>query len=802
MSKLKSLWMQFLQDFSAIFRRELALFRGRPLLWGAVLLIAIIPALYEVIYLSSVWDPYGNLKKIPVALVSLDTGTVYRKKDVHFGRDIVQDLQKDPPFKWQMYPSAELARAAVRKGDVYFAVILPKNLSKHAVEGKTTAEIEVYISEGSSFVASSIGKRFGQQLAQTVNDKLNVERWTGVLGSEDDVSNGFQSLRSNTKKLLDGAQKLAIGSQQLQNGSQKLANGLQTASSGAQQLTTGSQSLGQNVGKLTDGVQQLQAGVQKIQAGLPNQKQLASFQSGAQQLADGNQKLSTGLQQLAQGSQSLAQNSQALSQGLVQLDAGIGKVASGQQQLSSGLTQLNSGSQQLNLGQAKLLKGFEPLQAGLTQLSTGYAQLNAGLSSSGSPLVSSANSLYAGFAPVQAGSEQLQAATAQLTTGSQTLSDASQKLSAAATQLDKGSQSLVIASQKASTGAAQLAAGNQTLSDQLAPAGNAATQLATGANRISRASQDLGNGLNKLGDGLNTLNSTFPSPQNLDALGTGAQTLSSKTAELAQGLNQLQDGANSLNSGAQSLQDGSQKLQNGLQKLYDNIPSHIDGLGGNAQNLSLSVTSKTVVTAAVGNNGRAFTPYFVALSLWVGAVMTTFVFQYLLLSDAFKETSQGARLAAKWVIPSSIVVVQTVAIVITVRYILNIPIANLAGFWLILLVAGFAFMAVIVAMLSLLGDAGRLLAVVILIFQLAASGGTYPIETTPSLFQSVHQYMPVTDMIQALRALLFGSYDGDWMQYVWRLLATGLIALAAAWLLGRSRWKYTPDELYGPGINV
>src|SRR5580693_377912 len=91
---------------------ELALFR-RPMFVLSVLAIVVVPSLYAVFYISSFWDPYGHLDRLPAALVNLDRGTSVDGRDVNLGNDIVSNFKAKPPFRFVYLPSVAAADEAL-----------------------------------------------------------------------------------------------------------------------------------------------------------------------------------------------------------------------------------------------------------------------------------------------------------------------------------------------------------------------------------------------------------------------------------------------------------------------------------------------------------------------------------------------------------------------------------------------------------------------------------------------------------------------------------------------------------------
>ena len=60
--------------------------------------ISLIPALYNIIFLSSMWDPYGQLSDLSVAVVNHDNEAYYNGNSMSIGKDMVSSLLQNRPF--------------------------------------------------------------------------------------------------------------------------------------------------------------------------------------------------------------------------------------------------------------------------------------------------------------------------------------------------------------------------------------------------------------------------------------------------------------------------------------------------------------------------------------------------------------------------------------------------------------------------------------------------------------------------------------------------------------------------------
>jgi putative membrane protein len=163
---LKTLLKQVL----AIIRLENSFYlRDRRLLIVAAA-VTLVPAIYVVIFLASVWDPAGHSDALRVALVNQDRDTSYRDQTFNIGRELADALKTKKTFHFIDGEDDELARRMVRRGKVAFAIIIPENFSANALPGNEVGagKIEVYTSEGNSYQAATIARQFASELSDCV----------------------------------------------------------------------------------------------------------------------------------------------------------------------------------------------------------------------------------------------------------------------------------------------------------------------------------------------------------------------------------------------------------------------------------------------------------------------------------------------------------------------------------------------------------------------------------------------------------------------------------------------------------
>lgn len=221
----------------------------------------------------------------------------------------------------------------------------------------------------------------------------------------------------------------------------------------------------------------------------------------------------------------------------------------------------------------------------------------------------------------------------------------------------------------------------------------------------------------------------------------------------------MQEGINQLASGTKDLKSGISELQNGSKELNDKLKEGSDKISNNLKNSSSdmgSFVSEPVETSSetinpVSNYGTGFAPYFIPLSLWVGATMMFFVITEK--TDENIEARSWEIVVGKYLSYAFIGILQAVFVSITVL-ILGVNVTSVEGLFAINIFMSLSFIAINQGLIFILGNAGRLLSIVLLILQLTSCGGTFPLETEPSFFRVLNPIMPYTYCTQALREII------------------------------------------------
>jgi len=406
--------MRLFLQILTIARLEAAYYACHPRLLAAAAAVALIPALYSVLYLSSIWDPAANMGQLSVALVNLDRGLSYREHQFNVGQEVTARLKAKHQFGFIDQPDEAAARAQVRDGKLAFALIIPADFSSNAIPGAEAGagKLVVYTSEGNSYQSAGLARRFASELGHEVNESLNERRWALVLSST------LGSQRS--------MERLHQGVQQLQQGAQELAKGTAQTAAGSETLSAGAGRLQQGVTQLSAGTRELGTAVRTLESKRPRGSELNRLKSGAEALAAGHGELGPGLTELQSGTQQMQTSvrsfrEQAAANPLLgpAVTPGLDQLALGLSGLDNGLRSAAAGQQKLAEGAGRLSEGVGTLVTGVTAMGNGVRAIAAKLpeDSQLDELASGAKSLAASSVALAAGSSQVNEGAWRLSAG-------------------------------------------------------------------------------------------------------------------------------------------------------------------------------------------------------------------------------------------------------------------------------------------------------------------------------------------------------------------------------------------------
>ncbi len=615
-----------------MFKEWKAIFK-KPTFIIVMIGISLIPALYNIIFLSSMWDPYGQLSDLPVAVVNNDKEASYNGNTMAIGKDMVSNLKENKTLDFHFVDEEE-GKKGLEDGDYYMVVTLPSDLSEKAASILTDypeqMQIDYQTSSGHSFIASKMSDSAMTQLKQNVSTNVTETYTKALFNKMVELKDGMSQAASGSEKLTDGANQLVTGSQTLTTNLHSLADSSLTFSNGTEQFTKG-------LSSYVSGVEQLHLGLGTFNSGLVTYTGAVSqLDSGLGQLASKSPELVRGINQLYTGVESYTGGVSQLNAGLNKFSSGVSAYTNGVGNLATGANQLSNQSATLRMGVEQLSEGIQQLSSKLdasseqkdqiNQLSSGLNQLNQAiqnidvgdtkqLSSVLSNIVSLSNQML-----VSAQSEKattlanIQSTAAYQSLTSEQQAEISASVSQNSTDSIQSAQSIIALVQGlqgslenlqnqssnlstlknqanqvlpiASTSLTGLSSGlteiQGAVTSKLVPASQSITsgvkayttgvdKVSQGASQLSEKNSTLTGSLDQLVSGSNTLT------QKSSSLTAGVGQLVEKTPELVSGIEKLSTGSNQLNQKSQELMAGVDKLQSGSGQLADKSSQLLSG---------------------------------------------------------------------------------------------------------------------------------------------------------------------------------------------------------------------------------
>ena len=627
--------------------------------WIQIVLVALIliPSIYTVVFLGSMWDPYGNSGDLPVAVVNKDKAVEYNDKKLDVGDQLVKKLKDNDSLDFHFVNSKE-ANKGLKNGDYYMVITIPSNFSKNATtlldKNPKKMVLNYTTNPGTNYVASKMDDSAIAKIKAEVSASVTKTYAETIFTSIGTMSDGFAEASDGTQQLSDGMTQLEDGNKTISDNLKVLASSSLTFKDGTNTLTKGLKDYTNGVVTVNNGIYQLKTGVGTLGSATPTLASgVSDLNAGAQALNKGVSDYTAGVSQALAGANQLVENNTALNAGVKALGEGAEKLVVGNQQVVDGVKKL-----QENLETSK--KTMAASQDSLTQLSDGktsldnYATLIKTLNSSGdaqkqgiaSKLLTSGMSRaeidaygLTKYFPVDKykdGVASYMDSVATYTTGASTaINTLSSSTKSSLNDLDAALNGGTLTDgTKVPTG---LVSGTQTVQaglnevnakvnggkyvtvdndgnikqvtvdskDALVAGVQAYTagvdSLQKGLTQIADNNTALTSGATALADGTSKLNSNVPEltkgitalTSGVDQLATGTSTLVSNNATLMNGANQLSDGAGQISDGASKLAAGSDTLGDGIKSAADGVTTLNGALKSGAEESKIDSTDKT-----------------------------------------------------------------------------------------------------------------------------------------------------------------------------------------------------------------
>lgn len=687
--------------------------------------VLFIPLIYSFFYLKSYWDPYGDLSSIDIAVVNLDEG----EEKENQGEEFLNSLIEDGTFNICKVTEEE-ALEGMKSNKYYASITIPKDFTKTLNSASTNQKQKAIITYSPNQANNYLATQIIGSAVKSMEIKLQAKVASKIvenLGEKlEEVPNSLDSIIDGASEILEGAQSLDSGISSISDGASTLNSsynefnaGLNSAYEGSKNLESGASKIDGAITSLNDGATTLDSAITEINLGV--NKLNTEGEEGINKLSSGILEISLGAETLNEGVNTYVTGTESFVSYTNQYIAGVTEYTAG---VDSYIDTINSILSNVTLDSSTKTK----LMAAGSKLK----ETSVALNKNGSDITTNSASLTGeNAAKLKAGALGLKSGTAEFATKASSLS-----------QITNGIQSVVTALSEVQVGTNNLKSG--------------VSQLKGGSSQIAQGSSDLS---------------------------TGLYSLTSASTSVKNGINALSEGASAAKDGSSRLVEGvstfKEEVIKGKEETVDALFS-LDGLDTFTED---PVEFKTEAYGDVSSYGVAFTPLFLCIGLWVGALMCYVVLYYDKHSrfGIFDSTSQN-----KFKQNAMYILLGAANGVITATFLkvgLGFEIQNMFLYIFSSILIGITFMSIIQFLIRNFGDIGKFLALIILVLQLAASGGTFPVETINKFFQTFTNVLPMTYAINLLREILVPTMTNFKGEYIVILLSITVILTAITYVV-------------------
>lgn len=714
-----------MRNIIAIFKRDLSRIRGSVVALIVAVGLVIVPTLYAWFNIAGSWDPYGNTGNLKVAVANSDNGYMSDliPVRVNIGDTVVSALRENDQLDWRFVSESD-AVEGVRSGEYYAAVVIPENFSSRmmTVFSSDAEHAEIVYYENQK--ANAIAPRVTDKAASTVRQQID-ETFAKT------ISDVGLATTSSLLEFMDGDQIAAYAG----NLSGTLAGAITTLRDASGSVDEFAGLLQSSTG-LLDSTSDLLAS-----AGAANEDAEALVGDAKTGLSGMHDALDAAVAAINQSLKDSAGDYDAAAKAI---DEAFGAADA---HVSLTVTQLRDASADV----AKRASDMRDVQDNILAVERDVEGSNLPEKLK-AELVQKID-IVANTVGNVANQQELLA---------KHLSDAAASLETGAADARAKAQAVKdgIAEAKGSIGGVKDSY-NATLKQQISDLSDAVADV---ARRGSDMADDLGATVTDLSHAASALS---------DDLVGAHEVLAGASADLVSAADDLQRLKEGLDTAVTS---------GDLDRVRELIGSDPAAL---ADALAAPVALDRQAVYHIKNYGSAMAPFYTTLSIWVAGIVLAAMLKAN-VDEADVKALGNPRLhelyLGRYAFFALLAFAQATLVCAGDLLFFGIQCEHPFQFMLVGWLAGFVFSNMIYTLTVSFGDIGKAIAVVLLVMQVAGSGGTFPIEMTADFFQAVYPFLPFTHAINAMHAAMAGAYGMEfWIElgtlslYLIPSLALGLV---------------------------
>ncbi|HLS60532.1 MAG TPA: YhgE/Pip domain-containing protein [Virgibacillus sp.] len=711
--------------------------------WVALILIGgliILPSLYAWLNIEASWDPYSQTDQIPIGIVNEDTGASVRDENIHVGDEIVNHLKDNDSMDWQITDYDD-AMEKIEYGDFFAVIVIPEdfssNLSTVIKAEPEKAQVEYYVNEkinaispkitdkgasvlveevSSSFISNVNGIIFevfndiGLEIEQELPDIKQFEEYIFTL--EDELPEINELLNDTIDDAADADDIITKAQDLIPEAEDMTEEGLETIDETTEFLNEAEDRLTEMAPKIEEDLVRVQQIASDVNAFIETIQDVdIDFSRGEEIQTEMNENIGKGIEKI-----------ESIETVLVQLREQI-------EDPDENLAERIAENLSEQLGEEVDEELTEQLNKELTE------QLNQELANDiNTETIDEAldklGNLKEDLGNVQDRADEITEFVAEkegdvddmLTDLASLTEDTSTKIDGFVQEYKETIEPKVF--EEVDNAKSTLASAREILVE-------IQDTIPEVEDILSRTSENIGKGETSL----EAVRDEFP-------------FVNTKVNEVADRIRDIQDEAD-INEIIELLKNDPEKERSFFEepvKLQENKIFPVE------------------------NYGTGMTPFYSVLAIWVGCILLI----SLLAVDVSNSEQYTDRQIyfGRYFTFITIGILQSLIITIGDLTIIGVDVSAPFLFVLFGLFISIVFMSIVYTVVSVFGDVGKAIAIVLLVLQISGSGGTYPVVLLPEFFQMINPFLPFTYAVDLMREAVGGI--------VWELVIKDLIFLTVS----------------------
>lgn len=729
--------------------------------WVALVIIAgliFLPSLYAWLNIYASWDPYSQTDRIPVGIVNEDKGETIRGEDIEVGNELIDTLKDNDSMDWKFLGHDE-AMDKLEKGDLFAIVLIPEDFSQKlgsVVKAQPEkATVEYYVNEklnaiapkitekGASVIVEDISSNFISTVNGVIFDAFNdlgleleedlpdIERFEDyVFEMEERLPEVHETLENTLNDVNEVQGVISDAQQKIPEAKKVISSGLTTIDDTTKYLNEAEDRLNKMSPKIKKDLKTAKSAAEDINSFMEDIESVdVDFEEGKKIKEEINDKVTDSIGRIESVEKALNNVLQQLKN----------KQESGNEQESG---EDDKEDKELENGEAdeenKKQENGEKDDDNKAQSNDKTEEIKQNINE-----------------------EEIK-----------TIEDTLDKL---------GNIKAVLVESK--DNAEEIDEFIDNKKDEVAEVFNNIKDLST--NVSSRLDEfikeynesieptvlnEVNSAKNTLADGreiLSDINETIPEVERL--LNTTSDDVGEGEEMLDKVLDQYPYVNDKIGELADKLRDVKEEADiNEIISLLQNDPEAERGF------FSEPVKLDEHSVFPIENYGSGMTPFYSILSLWVGGL--------LLISLLSTEVIMPGEFEPRQVYFGKLLLfvflgfLQTLIVTTGDIFLLGVNMANPIWFTIFGLFCSLIFMIIVYTFVSIFGNVGKAMAIVMLVLQIAGSGGTYPVVLLPKFFQIISPFLPFTYAIDIMREALGGIV---WSNVIYDLIMLTIFGVVA-----------------------